>query len=291
MKTCDLAVAYRIYPQVADAARGFPGCEDKLRLSEVCLRSFKNSLGNLRVKMWVILDDCPSSYAALFRKFFEEDELVFVPLRGAGNQGSFAKQLEVLLTQTDSEVVYFAEDDYLYVPGQFHCMTDFLRDCAGAHFISPYDHLDCYTLDLHRQPKWLRIHNDRHWRTASSTCLTFLTMRETLRKTQRVFRHYKRRSFDCSLWLSLTKQRVFNPLFFARHIFRESRFCKIVLKSWLYCWQQILFGKSWTLWVPIPGIATHVDCGALSPSVDWCALAQEHIQTAQPFSVCHELER
>jgi hypothetical protein len=277
MKTCDVAIAYRIYPKVADSARGFPFSDDKLTLSEICLRSFKDSLGSLRIKMWVILDECPDGYAALFQKYFGEQEVVLVPLHDAGNQGTFAKQVEILAGQEDSDFVYFAEDDYLYLPGQFHLLVDFLLEQKDVHLVSPYDHLDCYTLDLHRQPKWLRVHGGRHWRTAGSTCLTFLTRRETLRKTQAVFRNYKRRSFDCSLWLSLTKRRVFNPLFFARHLMEETHFCKIVLKSWLYCWQQILFGKRWTLWVPIPGIATHLDCNALSPNVDWCALAR-HVE-------------
>ncbi len=268
----DLAVVYRIYPKVAKPALGLPFSDDKLRLSEVCLRSFKESLRGLRVKLWVLLDGCPDEYADLFRKYFREQQLILIPLQGVGNQGTFAKQIEMLLGQEDSDFVYFAEDDYLYLPGQFHCMIDFLLAHKDAHFVSPYDHLDCYTSDLHRQPKWLEVHGGRHWRTAASTCLTFLTRRETLRETEAVFRGYKRRSLDCSLWLSLTKRRVFNPFFFSRQLLREPFFCKIILKSWLYFWRQILFGRKWTLWVPVPGVATHLDGHALSPTIDWITL-------------------
>jgi hypothetical protein len=45
----DLAIAYRIYPRVAKPAVALPFSDDKLRLSEICLRSFKESLGGLRV--------------------------------------------------------------------------------------------------------------------------------------------------------------------------------------------------------------------------------------------------
>jgi hypothetical protein len=275
MNRCDVAIAYRIYPKIAESALGFPYSDDKRRLAEVCLRSLKESLGGLRVKLWALLDECPDDYADLFKKYFAAHELVLVPLQSAGNQGSFAKQVEILAGQEDSNVVYFAEDDYVYLPDQFHRMIDFLLQRESVDFVSPYDHLDCYTMDLHRQPKWLQVHGGRHWRTAASTCLTFLTRRETLRATQAVFRNYKRRSFDCSLWLSLTKQRVFNPFFFARHLVRDTLFCKIVLRSWLYFWWQIVFGKRRTLWVPIPGIATHLDRNALSPNVDWVALMSE----------------
>lgn len=276
MDSYEVSIAYRIHPRVAESARGFPFSDDKLALAELCLRSFKQSLGSLRVKMWVILDSCPSSYSALFRKYFAGDELVFIPLENAGNQATFAKQLEILTTQTDSDFVYFAEDDYLYLPGEFNRMIDFLSAHPDIDFVSPYDHLDCYTMDLHRQPKWLRVFAGRHWRTASSTCLTFLARRNTLRQTRTAFLNYRRRSLDCSLWLSLTKHRVFNPLFFFRNLTREPLSSRIVLKSWVYCWKQILFGPKRTLWIPVPGIATHLDCNALSPNIDWRALAGRH---------------
>jgi hypothetical protein len=275
MSTFDLAIAYRICPKVADAASTLPFGDDKLRLSEACLRSLKDSLAGLRVKTWVLLDGCPPEYGKLFKKYFDEHDVVLFDLKGIGNERTFCKQIDILVEQRDAEVVYFAEDDYFYLPNQFTTMINFLLGHEDVDFVSPYDHLDCYMLELHRQPKWLRLHGGRHWRTASSTCLTFLTRRETLEKTQTVFRKYKRRSFDCSLWLSLTKHRVFNPLFFCRQVFREPFFCRIIIKSWLYCWRQILFGKRRALWVPIPGIATHLETHSLSPNIDWAAMMQQ----------------
>src|ERR1700732_969037 len=95
----DLAVAYRIYPKVAAAASSFPCGDNKLRLSELCLRSFKESLKNLRVKVWVLLDGCPDEYATLFMKYFEPQDLVLMPLQGMGNQATFARQIDILLQQ------------------------------------------------------------------------------------------------------------------------------------------------------------------------------------------------
>lgn len=272
---CDLAVAYRICPAVSKPAMGLPCSEDKYLLSEVCLRSFKESLGHLRAKIWVLLDGCPAEYEALFRKYFAQEDLHLVFLDGIGNLATFSKQIEILLQQQEADFVYFAEDDYFYLPNQFHLMLDFLSANADAHFVSPYDHLDCYTLELHKGPKLLKVHGSRHWRTAASTCLTFLTSRETLAKYESVFRTYVRGNNDCALWLSLTKQRVFNPLAGARYFFRGLFYWKILVKAWLYSWRQILFGRKLTLWVPIPGIATHLDRNALSPTVDWRGLMQQ----------------
>jgi len=205
MPNYDLAVAYRIYPKVAKPALGLPFSDDKLQLAELCLRSFKESLQGLRVKLWVLLDGCPESYDEIFKKYFDLEDLVLMRLPGIGNLPTFGKQIDILLNQVDSDLIYFAEDDYFYLPGQFHRMLDFLRSDDDVDFISPYDHLDCYTLEIHRRPKWLRANGRGHWRTAASTCLTFLARKKTLARNEKVFRSYCRRNHDCSLWLSLTK--------------------------------------------------------------------------------------
>jgi hypothetical protein len=265
----DLAVAYRIYPRVAKPAAGLPFSEDKLRLSEICLRSFKDSLGGLRVKLWVLLDGCPPEYEDLFRKYFDAEDLVLVPLHGVGNQATFGKQIDVLLGQENSDLVYFAEDDYFYLPNQFHQMTDLLRAYPDAHFVAPYDHPDCYCLEIHQHKKYMRVYGGHHWRTAASTCLTFLTRKEILWRKESIFRSYCRRNDDCSVWLSLTKKSLFNPVRPLRFAFREPHFAKIIAKSWFYGWKQILLGEQMKLWVPVPGIATHLDANALSPAVEW----------------------
>lgn len=274
----DLAVAYRIYPKVSAPALDLGFGDDKYSLSEACLKSFKESLGSLRIKMWAILDGCPSEYEALFHKYFDDSQLVVLKLDSAGNHRTFANQIEVLLNQSDADLVYFAEDDYFYLPDQFSSMIEFLRADREVDFVSPFDHLDCYRLALHRTPKWIKACAGRHWRTASSTCLTFLTRKETLSQYYAVFESYVRGNFDCSLWLSLTKDRVWNPLFLIRSLFGGSFEWKIVVKAWLYCWRQILFGKTLKLWVPVPGIATHLDAHSLSPGVDWKGLMLESLE-------------
>jgi hypothetical protein len=270
----DLAVAYRLYPKVSKSAQSLPFGDDKALLAETCLKSFKDSLGSLRVKFWAILDGCPQEYEEFFRKHVDFADLVILRPDGEGNGATFNRQLDILLQQNDSDIVYFAEDDYLYLPNQFHLMIEFLTTQSDADFISPYDHLDCYTLALHRGPKWLRVHGSHHWRTAASTCLTFLTSKETLRKHERVFRGYARGNYDSALWLSLTKHRVFNPVAIIRYLAQGVFYWKILVKAWLYGWRQILFGRRVKLWVPVPGIATHLDSNSLSPSVDWLGLIQ-----------------
>jgi hypothetical protein len=275
----DVAVAYRIYPKMSKPALGLPFSDNKERMAEVCLQSFRRSLGELRAKVWVLLDGCPPSYADIFRRVFPAEDLVLETLPGIGNHGTFNRQIEILLQQKDAEFVYFAEDDYFYLPDQFKLMTEFMRSSSDVDFVSPFDHLDCYTLDLHRRPTWLRVFQNRHWRTASSTCLTFLTSHSILRETQRIFRSYARRNYDCSLWLSLTKENVFRPLDILRWTTQQPQLVKVIAKAWLFGWSQILMGKRRKLWSPVPGIATHMDFHALSPTIDWPALMREEANT------------
>ena len=133
----DLAIAYRIYPGVSKPAQSLPLGADKYLLSEVCFRSFKKSLGTLRAKIWVLLDSCPPQYEGLFRRYLDPEDLVVVRLEKAGNRATFARQIDILLEQCDADVVYFAEDDYFYLPGQFHEMLDFLVTQDDVNFVSP----------------------------------------------------------------------------------------------------------------------------------------------------------
>jgi hypothetical protein len=275
MRIYDLAVAYRICSQLSKAGSAFGN--DKYRLSEICLKSFKESLADLRAKVWVLLDNCPPQYTRLFQKYVPAEDLVLVHLNDAGNRATFARQVEILLSQEDAEIVYFAEDDYLYLPGQFPSMIKFIQANHDVHFISPYDHLDCYNLDLHRGPKSLRIFDDRHWRTAASTCLTFLTNRQTLRGARYALQTYSHSNHDCSMWLSLSKESVFSASKLVKCLLSKDPRgqASLMAKAWLHGWRQILFGRKWNIWIPIPAMATHLDANALSPAVDWTSLIKQ----------------
>lgn len=271
----DVAVAYRICPKVSRPAQNLPFGNDKLLQAEICLRSFRNSLGSLRIKLWVILDGCPREYRAIFERYFAPKDLVLIETDGIGNRATYGKQLDILLSQTDSEFVYFAEDDYLYLPDSFSLLLGLLRDRKAVDFVTPYDHTDCYSLQLHHEPKWVTIFGEHHWRTAASTCLTFLTRQSTLRRYETVFRKYCRWNDDCSIWLSITKRRVFSPFAMVQYFARNEFYKKVLPKAWLGCWRQILFGRAATLFVPIPSIATHLSAGQLSPGIDWLTLMRQ----------------
>jgi hypothetical protein len=269
----DVTVAYRIYPKISKVPPVFPN--DKYKLSELCLKTFKDSLSSLKVKMFVLLDDCPPSYEDLFKQYFDEQDLEFIRLNGVGNRATFDMQIDILLDQNFSEIVYFAEDDYLYLPHQFESMVKFLRDEEEVDFVSPYDHLDYYLDEIHNYKSQIRFFGNRHWRTVAGTCLTFLTTKSVLRSTKNVFKTYASRNTDGGIWLSLTKHQVFNLFTIAKHVRHlndkkmRGKLIDMIGFAWLFCWRQVFFGKRRKLWVPIPSIATHMEGDYIAPTFCW----------------------
>ena len=263
----DLAVAYRIYPKVSKTPPIY--ADDKLKLSEICLKSLINSLDNLKVKFWIILDNCPSVYMDMFKKYIPNENLELINLDGAGNAKTFGKQMDILLVQNDSEYVYFAEDDYFYLPKQFGLMLEFMKKNNGVHFVTPYNHPDYYEYHLHNYKYDTKQFLDKNWRTGATTCMTFLTTKTILQNTENTFKTYTKNNYDTSVWLSLTKYKLSNPFNLVKYVFTDKRMAKAFIKGWLHNWKQIIFGKKWMLWVPVPSIATHMDSKHLAPSINW----------------------
>lgn len=262
----DLCIAYRIYPKVSKIPPVYE--DDKLKLSELCLRSFKKSLGDLKIKMYVLMDNCDNRYQDLFDKYFDENELIKIPLNAIGNNATFKLQLQLLLEQKYSDLVYFAEDDYFY-QNSLKDMINFFIENPEVSFATPYDHLDYYNMNWHRGDYRIKYCNI-HWRTAISTCLTFMARKSSLQKCQRTFMSYAYGNYDFSLWTAITKRRLLPDRTMWNALNEKKAFPYLISPaySWLKCWRQILFGQRYELWSPIPSIATHMEKDFIAPSMN-----------------------
>jgi hypothetical protein len=269
----DLAVAYRIYPKVS--ANPPPVyADDKFKLAELCLKSFKASLGNLHVKVWALLNNCPPEYETLFTQLWPAEDLVLVRYPGVSGGETLHEQQRILSEQTDAEIVYLAEDDYFYLPGQFELAVNFLKQNPDADFATPYDCPDVHFTDLHQSIDETRAQAGKTWRSSVSTTHTFLARRTALLECcpmfDKLFHAFAGRvSPDLAMWMALTKKRVFNPFKFAIWLVRHRYWSASIGLSWVYCWRQILFGRRYTLWTPNPSIATHMDGRLEAPGIDW----------------------
>mgnify|MGYP003694170275 CR=1 FL=1 len=201
-------------------------------------------------------------------------------LNRVGNHVTFEKQIDILLSQEDAEVIYFAEDDYFYLPAQFSILVKFLNSRPDVHFVSPYDHPDCFRMELHRGTTSLAMCEGHYWSSAASACLTFLTTQATLQKTQHIFRTYAQGNHD-SVVVAQPEQTSSFQRFEILALCGQQRDrpqASIMARAWLHGWRQILFGRRWSLWMPIPGIATHLDAGAIPTSIDWLSTITREVE-------------
>ena len=277
IKKYDLSVVYRIYPGVSKIP--IIHKNDKYELSKIAINSFKDALGDMSVKIWILLDDCPSKFDHLFDDLIENYDVELIRFDGAGNYATFNKQLEILLNQNFSENVYFAEDDYIFVKNGLKEAVNFMNSNQKVDFLTIYDSLDYYNMDLHKYKSNFYGHNTYKWRTVSCTTLSFMTKKNILRDTKWIFETYSsNKNFDSSLWMSITKMNLFQPSSLIRFFLKKDRDFVRIAKSWLYCWRQIIFGKKYNLWSPIPSLGTHLDKDGISPGINW----DEVIKESQP---------
>jgi hypothetical protein len=269
----DLAVAYRIYPKMSSNPPPVYA-DDKFKLAELCVKSFKESLGTLRVKVWVLLNQCPPEYETLFTQLWPAEDLVLVRYPGVSGSTTLHEQQRLLMEQTDADIVCLAEDDYFYLPNQFPLAVDFFKKNPDADFATVYDCPDLHTMDLHQCLTETRPLGGKNWRSSVSTTHAFLARRSALLECRALFdRLYSvspdRPSPDLAMWMALTKKRVFNPVKFLCWLPAHPFWSSSIFLAWRYCWRQILFGRRYSLWTPYPSIATHMDARLEAPDVDW----------------------
>jgi hypothetical protein len=284
----DLAVCYRICPAMSRSAPAVFG-GDKYLLSEVALESFKASLGKLSVKMWVLLDNCPPEYEKLFTDLFDAGDLVLERHPGIGNRGTLLRQFQIIAEQEDAELIYLAEDDYLYHPNSFEEVVGLLRKHPEVDFITPYYHLDYETLSMHRHRQRNLQHAGRTWKTVKTTTGTFATRRGVFRETHHIFRTLLQKVLfsemtDVGVWLALTKYDVFNPWSWATWPMKSPFFGWSLFTTWWLCWRQILFGRRYQLWAPDPSICTHLAEGLMPSSYNWGSELEKRIALAKSQS-------
>lgn len=261
----DLAIAYRVYPKVSKEP--IAHSTDKFRLAELGLASLKRATEGLDVAFYAIVDGCPHDYVQLVTRYFPEAEIACVD--GVGNSRTFAMQMEWLCTQQAADMVYLAEDDYFYT-GQLAWMIAWLKMGRGNSFVTPFDHLDYYTSELHRVPTRLFYHQ-HHWALRASTCLTFMTQKQTLIRTRKVFESYHEGDLDVSIFMALTKWRVFNLVYVLQCTLQTPFLYRAWCLAWKYNARQILFGSRYLLYAPIPSIGIHLQKDTLPSPVAWTA--------------------
>ena len=266
-----LVIALRVCPVLAKTAWGF---SDKLELVRASCRSMRRALDLVeeRWKLKIILDGCPPSYRNMISSEFSDSSGViqFIDTMSIGNQATYSMQIDILLKEYEAEIVYFAEDDYIYAPEAFVAMLDWMRH-KEVDFVTPLDHPDAYVVKAQGLASSIRISRFHHWREVDSTCLTFMTKAETLRRFERTFRYFARYGEEGSQWLSFTQRAPYSIRIIARAVwlFLSRTNCHFGEIAPLCTWRRhlwaLLFRRRCSLWCPIPSLAVHCSKDSIPP--------------------------
>jgi len=131
----------------------------------------------------------------------------------------------------DSSIIYFLENDYIHTSKWLEKTVEIASSNISFDYLSLYDHKDKYMYAMYEDLKSsLFVSHSHHWRTAPSTCGTFMVRRKTLIE-------------DLALWHAEIQD---------HHVFTE-----------------LIQNKKRILLTPLPGLSTHCMAGYLSPAIDW----------------------
>jgi hypothetical protein len=213
---------------------------------EACFRNLLLTIRSdplaYRVKILIIYDGTPESFYADFIAGYHANkdlglDLQFV--KGGSNAASFLIALD-LLRKSDipgSDLIYLMENDYLHQPGWVSKLFELYDSHHKLDFVSLYDHRDKYDYDMYANLVAKLVYTQtHHWRTAPSTCGTFILDKAALLQ-------------DYDLWTSNISD--------------------------YYLFSKLVEERKRILLTPIPGLATHCMAQYLSPTIDWEKLSLE----------------
>lgn len=163
-----------------------------------------------------------------------------------GNANSFLYTCNFAMQQfnDDNEIIYFAEDDYLYTKNANKIINEGIR-CLNADYVTGYDHPDKYIngneggnpqIKENGEVSVVRSTSSSHWKYTNSTTITFAVKLGTLKKDYHLFHKY---SYNMEA-----------PQDY-------SLFCELI---WYH---------NRKLASSIPGCATHCEIEHLSPIISW----------------------
>lgn len=268
----DMVVAWRIYPGVSKTP--IIHSSDKFELVKTCLLSFLHSASGIKIKYHFILDGCPENYDKLIEELFHDQVFTTIKTNQIGNLATFSLQVDILSKQEDADIVYFAEDDYLYKPEQFKKMLTLIQSNEDVDFVSCYFSPDIYTHPIHQHQREIKYSNEHMWISASSTCMTFLTTKRILQRVKKTLLTYSKGNNDCALWLVLTKTHIYNPFRYLKYfMLKDKESFNIMKVAVKYSFRYFFSLHRYKLWIPFPGIGTHLERGLVVCPEYWIDLA------------------
>lgn len=207
--------------------------------NEACLKNFCNVFFDHIHDILIIADNCSEDTVTMIKKYIDPISIEKVSV-GHG-AGTFNLALDKVLKLSDSEIVYFVENDYLHRQLSPKVLQEGFE--LGAAFVTLYDHPDKYmdpskggNLYCEGGAEDTRVYltDSCHWKITNSTTMTFAAKVSTLKRVESTLRKWTvgQHPHDFQMFLDLRQQ---NEL----------------------------------LITPLPGYATHGETAWLAPLTYW----------------------
>ncbi len=254
-RTCDVVHSVHNTPR--------PFGLDKRTLIKVCFKSLYASLAPYPHKITILGDRLSPEIQEFFKSYpvtLLNEEL--------GNDNSIRRAFELALEVPDNDWAYICEDDYLHTPQAFLWIDDLIQNKQEYLGKKPwnqairlnYSKLYTHPLVIH-PPDYPDRYRSRymrygliflskfcHWRQISNTTFTFLMEGKTARRYKSILMRSVKGADDGYL-----SRKLYGGL-----TFRNKAICLS----------------------PIPGVATHMHDGVMTPLVDWQKIADEILRTS-----------
>ena len=252
---------YNVIFRTCDAVQALRGSRpfglDKRTLIKVCFLSLHEALRDFPYSLHILGDKLSEELTAFFERFSRRDQGITIHRGTWGNDESIRQSLSLALSFPPKEWVYFCEDDYLHRPETFVWIDELIQERSrvlrfepgrwfmrllfrsaneAPLFIHPADYPDRYDPGK-RQFSLVYVTRYNHWRQISSTTFTFLARADAVRRYQDAIRQSSVGARDDYL---------------SRHLY-----------------SHVFFRGRGLCVSPIPGLATHMTDGVMTPLVDW----------------------
>ncbi len=242
-----LTIYYRHVHMKADASSRDP---NKLRPEwfshETCFRNLLRTVAHdkhaAKARIVIVYDSSKEEFPQDFIAKYYADDALGLSLQfiaGGSDLNSFLITLNLAkeCPSKPTDLVYFLENDYLHQEGWLSKVFEAYDSPLPFDYLSLYDHKDKYIYDMYQDLRSkVMCSETHHWRTAPSTCASFIVDAGTLAADHDI------------LGSGLTDYYFFSRLHSERN--------------------RVLI-------TPIPGLSTHSMAGYLSPAVNWAGVAQE----------------
>ena len=212
-----------------------------------CLKSFLKAVDYVDSEMrgdLIFLND--GELDSSIMEIMNSSKSELIQLGGIGNSSSLRAAHELARTRNwdSSDIIYFAEDDYMYKEEAFAFLLGAASAIKEGHYFTLYDHPDRYTRsdDVNNGYSKIYVSPDCHWRTVESTCQTYGVRIKSFKKDQWIHK----------LGTSLNTPR-------GREMFRA------VQGIGKYFWK---FPKHKVI-SPMPSLCTHMETQLLANNVNW----------------------